>query len=126
LQREIDLAFNNMGLDDFDPNFVTAVVIVGAAQEVYYVNANVTVAATNLTTQDFGAGVLLSWPPGQTNYLIQQNSDLTTTNWVDVTNPTNFDKEMTGKADPAIPMGTNWAYFGYTNSQMFYRLWPAN
>lgn len=34
-------------------------------------------------------GVILSWPSSYTNFVVQQNGDLTTTNWVNATNPVN-------------------------------------
>jgi hypothetical protein len=33
--------------------------------------------------------------------------------------------QLTGVPDPAMPMGTNWAFVPYTASQMFFRLRPA-
>jgi hypothetical protein len=68
---------------------------------------------------------MLTWPPSLANYYIQQNPDLTTTNWVDVTSPGTSTPELTGVADSSLPMGTNWAFFTYTNCQMFYRLAQA-
>ena len=43
-------------------------------------------------------GVLVSWPAPSTGYVLQQNTNLTTTNWVAVTNPpvvANGEKQIT-------------------------------
>ena len=79
----------------------------------------------DLQSQDLGGGLLLSWPPGLNNYLLQQNPDLNTTNWMTLTNGATLLPELTGMSDPALPMGTNWAFFAYTNARMFFRLQPA-
>jgi hypothetical protein len=121
---EIDLEFANVDVADFDPNLVSAVVVRGAEQEVAYITDDVT-AANTFTPQNLDGGLLLSWPVGLTNYWIQQNPDLTTTNWVAITNVNTSLPELTGLPDPALPMGTNWAFFPYNASQMFYRLRPS-
>jgi hypothetical protein len=123
---EIQLQFQNFPSTNFDPNFVSAVIIRGAAQEVAYIAPDFTSGATQLTAQDFGCGVLLTWPPAATNYIIQQNPDVTTTNWTPVCAPNTTIPEVTGVPDPALPMGAVWAFLSYTNSQMFFRLQPIS
>jgi hypothetical protein len=122
---EIDLEFAGIGDTDFDPNLVTAAIVRGAEQEVAYITPDVT-AVNTLTPQNLDGGLLLSWPVGATNYWIQENPDLTTTNWVTVTNLNTSLPELTGIPDPTRPMGTNWAFFPYTSSQMFFRLQPSS
>jgi hypothetical protein len=100
------------------------VVVRGAAQEVAYLLPDFTSGATQLTAQDFGCGVLLTWPTAAINYHILQNPDLTTTNWSPVCAPNTAIAEITGLPDPALPMGAVWAFLSYTNSQMFFRLQP--
>lgn len=123
-QGTIDIQFAGLQPTDFNPNLVKAFIVRGQDEEVAYLPPDITVT-TNVTAQDIGGGMLLTWPPGATNYLIQENSDLTTTNWVTVTSPVNLAPEITGQADLTLPMGTNWAFFAYTNSQMFFRLAPS-
>jgi len=36
-----------------------------------------------------GGGMVVSWPAAFTGFVLQENSDLSTTNWVDVTDPVN-------------------------------------
>jgi hypothetical protein len=57
-----------------------------------------------------GANVLVAWPGGTPGYTLQQNLDLTTTNWVNVTNQT------------AITNGLNIFTTPYNGSNSFYRL----
>jgi hypothetical protein len=62
---------------------------------------NLTPATTNLT---------LAWTVPSTNFVMQQNLDLTTTNWIDVTNPpvlnlTNLQNEVT------LPMSSGSGFY---------------
>ncbi len=45
--------------------------------------------APALTIAHSGGGVIVSWPAAFTGYVLQENSDLSSTNWVDVTNSVN-------------------------------------
>jgi hypothetical protein len=122
---EIDLEFQGLSATNFAPDFVAAVLIRGQASEVAYVTPGFA-APTNtvnaLTAQDYGGGVLLTWPPGITNYNILETAWLPSTNWNVVSNTTALTAELTGLPDPTLPMGTNWAFFAYTNCQMFFML----
>jgi hypothetical protein len=53
---------------------------------------------------------LVSWPGVILGYVLQQNSDLTTTNWINVTYPENL---VNGQYQVTMPM---------TSSNVFYRL----
>ena len=55
-------------------------------------------------------GLTLSWPQAWTGYVLQENSDLTTTTWTDVALP------------PLLTNGQNQVLIAPTNSQDFYRL----
>jgi len=57
-----------------------------------------------------GTSLFVSWPGGTPGYTLQQNSDLTTTNWVDVTN------------QPVLTNGLNIFTTPYNGSSSFYRL----
>jgi hypothetical protein len=59
-----------------------------------------------------GTGLLLSWPGGTPGYSLQQNPDLTTTNWVNVTNQI------------ILTNGLNVFSAPYSGSNSFYRLLP--
>jgi hypothetical protein len=48
-----------------------------------------TQSAPVLTISHPGDGVVISWPASFTNFILQQNDDLTTTNWVNDANPVN-------------------------------------
>jgi hypothetical protein len=81
-------------------------------------------AATNLTNQTFqvslllaalgiaasGSNLLLSWPSPPGGFVLQQNSDLTTTNWLTVTNT------------PAITNFQNQVILSPATGSQFYRL----
>jgi hypothetical protein len=81
-------------------------------------------ATTNLSNQAFqislppaplgisfsGANFLLSWPSPPGDFVLQQNSDLTTTNWMNVTNL------------PAITNFQNQVILSPANASQFYRL----
>jgi hypothetical protein len=45
--------------------------------------------APALTIRHSGGGVVISWPAAFTGFVLQVNSDLSSTNWVDVTDPVN-------------------------------------
>jgi hypothetical protein len=120
---EIDLQFQGLAVTNFDPNLVAAVLIRGAYQEAAYVTQDFTATYGNgLSVQDYGGGILLTWPPGEVNYNVLETTDLKTNHWDTVTSPATLTAELTGQPDPTLPMGTNWAYFPYAESQMFYRL----
>ncbi|HWX23093.1 MAG TPA: hypothetical protein VN578_24590 [Candidatus Binatia bacterium] len=121
----IELQFQGLPNTSFDPNFVAAVIVRGAAQEVAYTPPNFTAGATQLTAQEFGCGILLTWPPGATNYNILQTSDLASTNWSKLCIPNTTNAEVTGIPDPTLPLGATWAFISYTTSQMFFRLQPV-
>jgi hypothetical protein len=123
---EIELQFQNLPNTSFDPNLVAAVIIRGAAQEVAYIPPDFTSGVAKLTAQDYGCGVLLTWPAAATNYIIQQNPDVTTTNWTPVCAPGTTTPEITGSPDPSLPMGAVWAFLSYTNAEMFFRLQPVS
>ncbi len=57
-----------------------------------------------------GTNLVLSWPSPPGSFLLQQNSDLATTNWATVTNA------------PAITNGQNQILFTPSTSNEFYRL----
>jgi len=57
-----------------------------------------------------GTNVVVSWPGTVVGYGVQQNSDLSTTNWLNVTNPDNV---INGQHQVVLPLGT---------SKQFYRL----
>ncbi|PWU19182.1 MAG: hypothetical protein C5B50_07195 [Verrucomicrobia bacterium] len=121
---DIDLSFPGLPPTSFEPGLVAAVILRGAAQELAYITPDFTTTSA-LSAQRFGGGILLTWPAGQTGYNIMENDDLTTSNWVRVNNPVTGMPEVTGTADPNLPMGTNWAFFAYTVSHRFFKLVPA-
>ena len=47
-------------------------------------------SAPALTITHSGEGVVVAWPAAFADFVLQENSDLTSTNWVDVTNSVNF------------------------------------
>jgi hypothetical protein len=57
-----------------------------------------------------GTNVVVSWPGTVVGYGVQQNSDLSTTNWLSVTNPDNV---INGQHQVVLPLGT---------ANQFYRL----
>jgi hypothetical protein len=57
-----------------------------------------------------GTNVLLSWPTPPGDVVLQQNFDLTTTNWTTVTNP------------PAVMNGQNQVVLPSGSSNQFYRI----
>jgi hypothetical protein len=120
----IGLQFQGLPVTNFEPGFVAAVILRGAAQELAYTTPDFT-STTRLAAQNFGSGILVTWPPSATNYNILQNDDLNTTNWLPVIGPVTLLPEVTGVADPTLPMGTNWAFFSYSGSQRFFKLAPA-
>jgi hypothetical protein len=65
-------------------------------------------ATLGITT--FGTNLVVFWPSPPGGFVLQQNSDLTTTNWTTVTNT------------PAITNGLNQVILAPTNGSSFYRL----
>jgi hypothetical protein len=55
-----------------------------------------------------GTNVLISWPAGTPGYALQQNTNLTTTNWVNVTNPAVPNQGM--NQITALPNGSGLFY----------------
>lgn len=53
------------------------------------VTSNVSQPTPALTITPSGSGVVVSWPAEFTGFVLQETSDLTTTNWVGVTNSVN-------------------------------------
>ncbi len=51
------------------------------------VTAGSSLSAPVLSISHTDSGVVISWPGSFTNFILQQNNDLTTTNWVNVANP---------------------------------------
>jgi hypothetical protein len=75
-----------------------------------YISQTTSSPCLNLTPSS--SNLAVAWIIPSTNFVLQQNSDLTTTNWTDVTNPpvlnlTNLQNEVT---------------FPLTGSNAFYRL----
>lgn len=62
------------------------------------------------TIQLIGTNSLISWPSLATGYLLQENSNLVSGNWINVTNPT------------AVVNGTNLVNTPMSGDSMFYRL----
>lgn len=121
----IGLDFQGLPPTSFEPGLVAAVILRGGAQELAYITPDVTTTSA-LSAQDFGGGILVTWPAGQIGYNILENDDLTTSNWVRVNNPATGMPEVTGTADANLPMGPNWAFFAYTVNQRFFKLVPAS
>jgi hypothetical protein len=81
-------------------------------------------AATNLSSQTFqvflptaalavktsGGNLVFSWPSPPGNFVLQQNSNLATTNWITATNT------------PTVTNEQNQVTLSPTNSNLFYRL----
>ena len=65
-------------------------------------------AALGIATS--GGNLLISWPSPPGNFVLQQNSDLTTTNWMTVTNT------------PTMTNFQNQIILSPTNGKQFYRL----
>jgi hypothetical protein len=63
-----------------------------------------TIAATSTNT------AVIAWPASVSGFTVQQNPDLSTTNWVTVTNADNI---ANGQHQVVVPV---------TNAKMFYRL----
>jgi hypothetical protein len=61
---------------------------------------------TNSTT------AVVEWPAPSTGLMLQQNADLTTTNWVNVTNPTNV---LGGLNQVSFPAATGNLFFRLAN-----------
>lgn len=120
----ISFNLNGLPLTSFDPNFVSSVIIRGVEQEGAYVPPDPT-AVSELTGVNIGE-FLLTWPAGLNGFVIQTNSDLTTTNWGNVYIPGTNVVEVTGIADSSLPMGPNWALFPFSGSQLFFRLQPQS
>jgi hypothetical protein len=55
-----------------------------------------------------GTNVLITWPGAISGYALQQNSDLTTTNWVNVTN---LDSVVNGLHQVIVPVGSSNAFY---------------
>jgi hypothetical protein len=71
--------------------------VMGAANGIY-TSYSTPVPSLSITPSD--SNVLLSWILPSTNFVLQQNFDLTTKNWMDVTNPpvrnlTNLQNQVT-------------------------------
>jgi hypothetical protein len=66
--------------------------------------------ATQTIQLSQGTNALVSWPGAILGYGLQQNSDLTTTNWLNVTNPDNV---INGQHQIIMPLGV---------TNLFYRL----
>jgi DNA/RNA endonuclease G (NUC1) len=64
-----------------------------------------TIMLTNLNS------IVLSWSSSSTNFMLQQNSDLTTTNWMDVTN------SVIGQNQIILPLSSENSYFRLIDSQ---------
>ncbi len=68
------------------------------------------ISLVNLTIQTSSNTALISWPAESGGYVLQQNSDLTTTNWMNVTNAA------------TVVNGTNQVTVPITASARFYQL----
>jgi hypothetical protein len=70
--------------------------------------------ATQAIKINNGTNILISWPGAILGYVLQQNTDLTTTNWQNVANPVNV---VSGQNQVVVPLSGNNQFFRLMLSQ---------